>query len=124
LTTSETPGRGKIRLDQWLWFARLSKSRSLANRLCAAGAVTLNGTTVTKANQAARVGDVVTLPQGHWQRTVRIAALGARRGPAAQARLLYEELAPAMRLGDLRPEWVPLLNGDDAIDVQPAKPLL
>lgn len=110
---SDAPGRAKARLDQWLWFARFAKSRSLAGRLCTGGAVTLNGAAVAKANQAVRVGDVVVLPQGGWQRTVRVVALGARRGPAAEARLLYEETAPALRLGDLRAEWVPLLDADD-----------
>jgi ribosome-associated heat shock protein Hsp15 len=107
------PERGKTRLDQWLWFARLAKSRSLAAQLCAAGAVTLNGTVVGKANQAVRVGHVVVVPQGGWQRTVRVVALGVRRGPTAEARLLYEELAAPTRLRDLRPEWVPLLDLDD-----------
>jgi ribosome-associated heat shock protein Hsp15 len=107
------PERAKARLDQWLWFARFAKSRSLAARLCAAGAVTLNGAAVGKANQLVKVGDIVILPQGGWQRMVRVAALGARRGPAAEARLLYEELAPATRLRDLRPEWLPLLDSDD-----------
>ncbi len=110
------PERAKARLDQWLWFARFAKSRSLAARLCAAGAVTLNGAAVGKANQAVRVGDIVMLPQGGWQRTVRVAALGARRGPAAEARLLYEELAPALRLRDLRPEWLPLLDVDEPLE--------
>ena len=55
------PERAKTRLDQWLWFARLAKSRSLAARLCAAGAVAVNGATVTKPNQTVRVGDFVVM---------------------------------------------------------------
>jgi len=113
------PERAKARLDQWLWFARLAKSRSLAARLCAAGAVTLNGAAVGKANQIAKVGDVIVLPHRGWLRTVRIVALGTRRGPAAEARLLYEELAPATRLRDLAPGWVPLLDIDEPADPQP-----
>jgi ribosome-associated heat shock protein Hsp15 len=112
LTAAALPESAKSRVDQWLWFARFAKSRSLAARLCAAGAVTLNGTAVAKANQMVRVGDVVTLPQGGWQRTVRVTALGVRRGPAAEARRLYEELAPATRLLDLAPRWVPLLDDE------------
>lgn len=107
---SDTMVRSRMRLDQWLWFARLAKSRSVAARLCAAGAVRLNGGTVARANQPVRVGDVVVMPQGAWQRTVRVAALGTRRGPATEARLLYEEAAPAARLRDLAPEWTPLLD--------------
>ena len=110
------PERAKTRLDQWLWFARFVKSRSLAARLCAAGAVTINGGTVRKPNQAVRVGDVVVLPQGRWQRTVRVIALGARRGPAVEAQTLYEETAAALRLPDIAPDWVPLLDTLDAQD--------
>ena len=105
--------RSKARLDQWLWFARFVKSRSLAARLCAAGAVTVNGSPVKKANHPVRMGDVVVLPQGGWQRTVRVVALAIRRGPAPEARLLYEEAAVSVRLADLAPAWMPLLAGDE-----------
>jgi ribosome-associated heat shock protein Hsp15 len=109
------PERAKTRLDQWLWFARLAKSRSLAARLCAAGAVAINGSTVIKPNQAVRIGDFVVVPQGDVQRTVQVLALGIRRGPAAEARTLYHETA-AVRLRDAAPDWVPLLD-DDAGDL-------
>ena len=118
MTPTPAPERANARLDQWLWFARLAKSRSLAARLCTAGAVTINGSAATKANQPVRVGDVLVLPQGGWQLTVRVAALGARRGPAAEARLLYEEVAAPVRRRDLAAPWTPLLDTDD-----PAEPL-
>jgi ribosome-associated heat shock protein Hsp15 len=110
-----SPERAKTRLDQWLWFARLAKSRSLAARLCAAGAVAINGSTVTKPNQTVRVGDFVVVPQGGVQRTVQVLALGTRRGPASEARTLYEQTA-AVRLRDAASDWVPLLAEDDAAD--------
>jgi ribosome-associated heat shock protein Hsp15 len=107
------PARAKARLDQWLWFARFVKSRSLAAQLCSAGAVTINGNAVKKPNQTVRIGDSIVLSQGGWQRTVRVRALGIRRGPASEARALYEEAAAA-RLRDIAPEWAPLLDpGDD-----------
>jgi ribosome-associated heat shock protein Hsp15 len=105
--------RTKARLDQWLWFARFVKSRSLAARLCAAGAITVNGAPVKKANHPIRQGDIVVLPQGGWQKTVRVIALGVRRGPAVEARRLYEEAAISVRLADLAPPWMPLLGGDE-----------
>ncbi|MGD9613928.1 MAG: RNA-binding S4 domain-containing protein [Alphaproteobacteria bacterium] len=114
--------RAKTRLDQWLWFARFVKSRSLAARLCAAGAVTINGSAVRKANQTVRVGDIVILPQGGWQRTVRVLALGARRGPASEARTLYEEAAAALRLSAVPPDWVPLLDSGEIEGVGPPPP--
>jgi ribosome-associated heat shock protein Hsp15 len=101
------------RLDQWLWFARLVKSRSLAARLCASGAVTINGSAVRKPNHLVRVGDAVAAPQGAFRRTVRVASLGCRRGPAMEARLLYEEASAPVDLSDLAPAWVPLLDDGD-----------
>lgn len=119
MALNESVERNKARLDQWLWFARFVKSRSLAARLCAAGAVTVNGSPVKKANHPIRMGDVIVLPQGAWQRTVRVVALGIRRGPAPEARLLYEEAAVSVRLADLAPAWMPLLGGDE-FEVAPA----
>jgi len=113
MESTESGERRKTRLDQWLWFARFVKSRSLAARLCAAGAVMVNGAAVKKANHPIRLGDIVVLPQGGWQKTVRVLALGMRRGPAPEARLLYEEAAVSVRLADLAPPWMPLLGGEE-----------
>ncbi len=82
------------RLDRWLWFARFFKSRSLATRLCAAGRVRVNGNPVAKAHHALRVGDVLTFPKGPHVRVIEVRALGSRRGPAVEARTLYEDLEP------------------------------
>lgn len=102
------------RLDQWLWFARLARSRSLAARLIAAGTVTLNGAVVRKANQAVRVGDGIGVPQGGFRRTLSVLALGARRGPYAEARLLYDETALPVRLAAPGALWDPLLADEPA----------
>jgi ribosome-associated heat shock protein Hsp15 len=83
-----------IRLDKWLWHARFAKSRALAARLCQSGHLRLSGEIVAKPHRLVRVGDVLTFPAGGHIRTVRIAALGERRGPAVEARQLYEDLAP------------------------------
>jgi ribosome-associated heat shock protein Hsp15 len=107
--------RAKARLDQWLWFARFVKSRSLAARLCAEGTVRVNDISVRKPNQALRVGDVVVVITHHGtQRSVRVLALGGRRGPASEARLLYEEVAPPLRLPPGLADWVPLLDDTDS----------
>ncbi|HJU19946.1 MAG TPA: RNA-binding S4 domain-containing protein [Stellaceae bacterium] len=103
---AEPVAAGHRRLDQWLWFARLVKSRSLAVRLIAAGAVTRNGAVVKKANQAVRIGDCLIVPQGRLRRTVHVLALGTRRGPFSEARLLYQETAAPV---PSTAEWVPLL---------------
>jgi ribosome-associated heat shock protein Hsp15 len=91
----------------------LVKSRSLAARLCATGAVTVNGIAVRKPNHVLRIGDILAAPQGAFCRTVRVLSLGTRRGPASEARKLYEESAAPVHLSDHRPAWTPLLMGDD-----------
>ena len=101
------------RLDQWLWFARLVKSRSLAARLCTAGAITVNQAMITKANHIVRIGDTIGVPQGAFRRSVRLLGLGVRRGPAAEARHLYEEIAAPVHRSELTPAWTPLLAEED-----------
>ena len=101
------------RLDQWLWFARLVKSRSRAARLCIAGEVTVNQMTIKKANYVVRIGDTIGVSQGGFYRTVRLLGLGCRRGPAAEARRLYEEIGAAARLCEFNPVWRPLLVDED-----------
>lgn len=83
-----------LRLDKWLWYARFFKSRTTASRLCAAGRVRINRRVVDKAHAMLRAGDVLTFPQARAIRVVRVRALGTRRGPAAEAVTLYEDLAP------------------------------
>ena len=83
-----------LRLDKWLWHARFTKTRSLATRLIEERAVLLDGKPVKPAH-VARVGDRVLLRFGGSDHIVEIKALGERRGPAAEARLLYEEIAVA-----------------------------
>ncbi len=100
----EKAAPGAMRLDKWLLYARFFRSRSLAARLCAEGKLRLDRARVSKAHQQVRPGDVLTFPQGRQIRVVRVAALAERRGPAAEARLLYEDLAPPAAAGAARPE--------------------
>ncbi|MEQ9815109.1 MAG: RNA-binding S4 domain-containing protein [Azospirillaceae bacterium] len=90
-------GEESLRLDRWLWFARFFKTRSLASRACAAGAVRIDGRAVAKANAAVRPGQVLTFVQGRHVRVIRVVALGSRRGPAPEAQALYEDLSPPVR---------------------------
>ena len=82
------------RLDKWLWFARFVKSRTLATRLCAEGRVRINRAIAGKASAAVRPGDVLTFPLGPHIRVIRVLQPGVRRGPAEEARALYEDLSP------------------------------
>ncbi len=91
---SRKPSAGTIRLDKWLWYARFFKSRSLATKLSAEGRIRVNGTRTIKAHHALKVGDVLTFSKGPHIRVVEVRALGARRGPAVEARILYADLEP------------------------------
>jgi ribosome-associated heat shock protein Hsp15 len=79
-----------LRLDKWLWHARFAKTRSLAARLIEEGAVLLDGRAVKPA-QIVRIGSRVSIRLGRGEHLVEIRALGERRGPASEARLLYIE---------------------------------
>ena len=97
--TGET---GSLRVDKWLWFARLFKSRTLAAAQCQSGRIRINGVIVQKAHHALKPGDVLTFSKADYIRVIRVVALGNRRGPAAEAQALYEDLdppAPEKRLG-------------------------
>ena len=83
-----------LRADKWLWYARFFKTRSLAAKLCSGGQLRIDGSLVTKAHSKLKVGDVLTFPQGHHIRVVKVVALGTRRGPAPEAQGLYEDLKP------------------------------
>ncbi|MDE1173194.1 MAG: RNA-binding S4 domain-containing protein [Parvibaculaceae bacterium] len=87
------------RIDQWLWMARFIGSRTQASDFIETGRCRINGTRVTRASRAVRPGDVLTFPQGSHIRVIRILALAARRGPAPEARTLYEDLDQAGAAG-------------------------
>lgn len=83
-----------LRLDKWLWFARFVRTRSLATRLVIDGRMRVNGALTQKAHYAVKAGDVLTFPLGLHIRVIKVVALGQRRGPAAEAQSLYEDLDP------------------------------
>ena len=89
---SDAP-RPALRLDKFLWHARFFKTRSQAAAFVAKGRLRLDGMPTARAHQPVRVGCVLTFPLGPRIRIVRVLALGERRGPAAEARTLYEDLS-------------------------------
>lgn len=84
---------GRQRLDKWLWFARFARTRSLAARLVEEGHIRVNGMRTECAAKGLTIGDVVTIAAARTTMVVRVAQLGERRGPAAEARSLYDEVA-------------------------------
>ena len=90
------PAGERQRLDKWLWFARVVKTRALAAKLVTAGHVRLNGARAAGPDKPVRPGDVLTIALERQVRVLRVMAPGERRGPYQEARLLYEDLtAPA-----------------------------
>jgi ribosome-associated heat shock protein Hsp15 len=83
------------RLDKWLWYARLVKSRSLAAKLIEEGSIRINRQRAVKAATCVKCGDVLTASLHGRIRVIEVRALGDRRGPPSEAQTLYaERLAP------------------------------
>ena len=82
------------RIDKWLWFARVLKSRTLAADLVIAGKVRLNRIRVEKPSQVVKSGDVLTIALGTRIRILEVRGAGVRRGPASEAQVLYLDLTP------------------------------
>lgn len=82
------------RIDKFLWFARLFKSRTLAASVVSDGRVRLNGERVDKPSTIVKAGDVLTISAGSYVRIAKVISGGTRRGPATEARTLYEDLTP------------------------------
>ncbi len=81
-----------LRLDKFLWFARIVKTRSVAQSLAEQGRLRLAGRVIDRAHAPVRVGDVLSFAVHGRVRVLKVEALPARRGPPAEARLLYTEL--------------------------------
>ena len=82
------------RLDKWLWFARVVKTRTLAARLVTEGHVRINGLRQDTASKQVSPGDVLTISLERHVRVLKVVAAGDRRGPFEEARLLFEDLTP------------------------------
>jgi ribosome-associated heat shock protein Hsp15 len=79
-----------LRVDKWLWAARFFKTRSLASDAVSGGKVKINGA-ATKPAREIKVGDKLEIANAETRWSVTIQALSDKRGPAPEARLLYEE---------------------------------
>jgi ribosome-associated heat shock protein Hsp15 len=80
----------RLRIDKWLWAARFFKTRSLAAQAVEGGRVRLNGARVKPAKDV-KPGDEIAVHIGELEWVVAVRALAARRGPAEEARKLYDE---------------------------------
>lgn len=85
---------GSQRIDKWLFFARVVKSRSLAAKLVQSGGVRVNSVKIDQPSATVKPGDGVTVTLERRILVYRVLSAGTRRGPAEEARMLYEDLTP------------------------------
>ena len=83
-----------MRIDRYLFFIRLVKSRTLAQSVISEGHVRIDGKRIEKPSDEVRVGSIIALPLHGDVRILRVLCLPGRRGPAGEARACYEELGP------------------------------
>jgi ribosome-associated heat shock protein Hsp15 len=81
-----------MRIDKWLWFARLSPSRQAAQTLCESRRLRLDGRVIDRSCTTVRPGSVLSFPRGDAVMALRVEGLAERRGPFAEARHLYTDL--------------------------------
>jgi ribosome-associated heat shock protein Hsp15 len=96
----------KVRVDKWLWAARMYKTRSMASDACTGAHVQINGE-VAKASAKVLVGDLVDARTPGGMRNLEVLGLAEKRGSAAVAVTLYADHTPP-------PE--PALPGDITFD--------
>ena len=85
---------GRQRIDKWLFFSRAVKSRSLAAKLVVAGRVRINRDKAAQASDLVKPGDVLTITLDRRIFVWKVLGAGVRRGPAEEARTLYEDMSP------------------------------
>ena len=85
-----------MRLDRFLWFARLAKTRDVAQVLAGGGRLRIDGRAIDRAHAPVRVGNILTFFHGGRVRVLRVEALPPRRGPAPEAQACYQELTHSL----------------------------
>jgi ribosome-associated heat shock protein Hsp15 len=85
-----------LRIDKFLWFARIVKTRALAQQLAQEGRLRIDGRVVDRAHAPVRPGDVLSFALRGIVRVIRIEQLPKRRGPPAEARLMYSEIEESL----------------------------
>lgn len=88
---------GTIRVDRFLWFARLVKTRSAAQDMAEAGTLRIDGRRIERSSAAVRIGSILAFPLRGQVRVLRVEALPQRRGPPSEAATVYQELLPGAR---------------------------
>jgi ribosome-associated heat shock protein Hsp15 len=88
-----------LRIDKFLWFARIVKTRALAQQLAQEGRLRIDGRVVDRAHAPVRPGEVLSFALRGTVRVIRVEQLPVRRGPPTEARLMYTEIEPSAPSG-------------------------
>lgn len=107
------PAEWRQRIDKWLWHAHFARTRTAAQKLALSGSVRVNRGKVEAVSDVVRAGDVLTIGLRSGVRVVRVEAMHERRGPAVDARALYNDLSP--------PSSVPPPGGARVANSRPTK---
>jgi ribosome-associated heat shock protein Hsp15 len=91
---ADQPQTQRQRIDKWLYFARMAKSRTLAQDWVEAGHVTVNGNKIRRSSAEIYPGDRVEVTTRERDLVLVVKAPGERRGPFAEACQLYEDRSP------------------------------
>ncbi|MCO6188066.1 RNA-binding S4 domain-containing protein [Rhizobium sp. L1K21] len=95
MTTEDGPDIvARQRIDKWLFFTRVAKSRSLAQTLISSGRVKVNGSRIAQPSVNVKPGDTVEVTLDRRDLVLKVVSGGSRRGPYQEARLLYEDHSP------------------------------
>lgn len=95
----------KDRVDKWLWHARFFKTRSLASKIVSAGHVRVNSQKISKPSTPVGSGDVLTFVKGDRIKVVKIKSTALQRGPAPEAKALYEDMSPHQETSPRNPKF-------------------
>lgn len=90
----QVSGGSRQRIDKWLFFTRMLKSRSLAQTFVQKGQVRINGDRIVQPSHAVKPGDKIELSLERRDVILVVRLPGERRGPYEEAKLLYEDLTP------------------------------
>jgi len=115
-----TDSQQKVRLDKWLWAARFFKTRSQAAKAVNGGQVHVNNARCKPAKFVIP-GEMIRIHRGQVEFTVQVLVLSGKRGPAPQARLLYEETEESILLREKAREERKLFGSVNAPDRRPGK---
>lgn len=111
----------RVRLDKWLWAARLYKTRGLAAEEIGRGRVTVNGQAV-KAAREVKPGDLIAVRQGPLVRTLQVLGLSVQRGPAPVAQALYAETPESTAARERAAEQRRLGGAEPAGSIEQGRP--